>query len=408
MQSKVGQKTFDNGARSQFATKAPLPPGGTAPNLRTANKWRTMLGNFRKQYRRRVKDVRLQKTDIFMLLLLTFISFIMPFAAEKNTFGAEKMGTAEPGTDGKMLREKPADEKIFAQLSAQVEKGRNFPYQLAANIEKRGLEKFPNNDHQYREEKRERKKEEIFKDKNISWSKFLAKTGESFLKETSAFAAGGKFSLADLNRLPIVIFGLPVSGPGKNLLDVPLISQYPELPSGCEVTALAMALRYYGVKVDKTTLAEQMPYDRTPLKRDHNRRIVQWGDPEVGYVGNPYKLGTTINPNPLKKVLDRYRPGGIPLYGKEFSTIEHYVKKGKPVIVWYTLHYRMPEKRTWRTPAGKLIYAPTPLHCVLVTGVSDRHVYFHDSDAGKKHVKVAKDQFIAVYNAMGRRALVVN
>lgn len=214
--------------------------------------------------------------------------------------------------------------------------------------------------------------------------------------------------MANFNRLPSVIYGFSKFGPGKNLLDVPLISQYPELPSGCEVTALAMALHYYGVQVDKTTLADQMPYDRTPLKRDHNHRIVQWGDPEVGYVGNPYKLGTTINPNPLKKLLDRYRPGGIALYGKRFSIVEHYVGKGKPVIVWYTLDYRMPKIRTWKTPEGKLIYAPTPLHCVLLTGVDEKYVYFHDSDAGKKHVRVPKYQFIPVYNAMGRRALVVN
>lgn len=195
---------------------------------------------------------------------------------------------------------------------------------------------------------------------------------------------------------------------GPKLLNVPLISQYPEPPSGCEATVLAMALQYYGIHVSKTKLADEMPYDPTPIKRDSNRRIIEWGDPEVGYVGNPYNLGTTINPNPLKKLLDKYRSGGIALYGQDFSVIENYVNEGKPTLVWFTLHYQMPAPRTWKTPAGKEIYAPRPLHCVLVTGVDSRYVYFHDSDANRKNVRVAREHFEKVYNAMGRRALVVS
>ena len=39
--------------------------------------------------------------------------------------------------------------------------------------------------------------------------------------------------------------------------DFPIIYQMPELPTGCEITAAAMVLNYYGFQVDKTVLAEQ-------------------------------------------------------------------------------------------------------------------------------------------------------
>ncbi|CEG28358.1 SH3 domain-containing protein [Bacillus sp. B-jedd] len=191
------------------------------------------------------------------------------------------------------------------------------------------------------------------------------------------------------------------------LLNVPLIAQRPELPSGCEVTSLAMALNYYGVKVSKGTLARKMPYDSTKLVRNANGSIRIWGDPNVGFVGTPFDNGYTINPGPLKRLLDQYRPGGVNLTGKNFSEVEAYVKKGAPVLVWFTINYEMPGARSWKTSSGKTISAPKPLHCIVVTGVDDKYVYFNDSEAVGKNIKVSKSKFISIYNAMGKRALVV-
>jgi uncharacterized protein YvpB len=198
------------------------------------------------------------------------------------------------------------------------------------------------------------------------------------------------------------------TGTVSKKMDIPVIAQRPELPSGCEVTSLAMALRYYGVKADKTVLAKQMPYDSTKLVRNSNGSIKIWGDPDVGFVGTPFGNGYTINPGPLKKVLDKYRPGGLALTGKNFSEIESYVAQGKPVLVWFTINYEMPVARTWKTPAGKTINAARPLHNIVITGTDANYVYFNDSEAVKKDVKLSKAKFINIYNAMGKRALVVN
>ncbi len=39
--------------------------------------------------------------------------------------------------------------------------------------------------------------------------------------------------------------------------DFPIVNQMPELPTGCEITALTMALNYYGYPVDKTVMASE-------------------------------------------------------------------------------------------------------------------------------------------------------
>ncbi|TCN24135.1 SH3 domain-containing protein [Mesobacillus foraminis] len=189
-------------------------------------------------------------------------------------------------------------------------------------------------------------------------------------------------------------------------LNVPIIAQRPELPSGCEVTALAMALQYYGVNVSKTTLAREMPYDSTKLVRNENGSIKIWGDPDVGFVGTPFGNGFTINPGPLKKVLDKYRAGGVNLTGSNFSEVEQHILQGKPVLAWFTISHEMPVARSWQTPSGKTINAARPLHCIVVTGVDSQYVYFNDSEL-VKNVKMPKDKFIKIYNAMGKRALAV-
>ena len=63
-------------------------------------------------------------------------------------------------------------------------------------------------------------------------------------------------------------------------LDVPLENQYPELPNGCEVTSLSMLLQYYGIKVNKLNLSENIKHVSSYTDDGKYR-----GNPHVGFVG---------------------------------------------------------------------------------------------------------------------------
>lgn len=177
-------------------------------------------------------------------------------------------------------------------------------------------------------------------------------------------------------------------------MNVPIVRQKPELPTGCEVTSLAMALKYKGIKVDKITLAKTMPYTTTL-------------DPNKGFVGSPFKTsGETINPVKLQVLAKAYRSKSADLTGASIVTIEKEVRAGNPVLVWYTMGYVYP-KDEYLTRNGHKYWFPEPLHCIVVTGASSSSFYINDPLNGNKNYPITKERFNKIYTKMGKRALVV-
>ncbi|WP_235607879.1 S-layer homology domain-containing protein, partial [Bacillus cereus] len=194
------------------------------------------------------------------------------------------------------------------------------------------------------------------------------------------------------------------------ILNVPSLYQFPELNNGCEVVSLQMLVEHQiGRSLNKVAFAFEMPFDQTKLKNYKTSSQI-WGDPDVGFVGDVTgnTPGYSINPEPLKKLLDKYARG-TNLTGNDLSVLEDYVRNGKPVVTWVTVALNNPRAiTTWKTPAGKTIYARMNTHAVVLTGVDDNYVYYNDPFYGTKNVKVSKSSFASIYNQMGKKALSVD
>ena len=103
---------------------------------------------------------------------------------------------------------------------------------------------------------------------------------------------------------------------------VPLISQRPQLPTGCEVTATTMMLKHVvGNRVNKMKLAREMPRSSNP-----NR----------GFVGSPYSAsGWYIYPNGLRGIVNRYtHHHAWNMTGDSATTIKRQINKNRPVVIW--------------------------------------------------------------------------
>ncbi|HDR4420650.1 TPA: S-layer homology domain-containing protein [Bacillus cereus] len=194
------------------------------------------------------------------------------------------------------------------------------------------------------------------------------------------------------------------------ILNVPSLYQFPELHNGCEVVSLQMLVEHQiGRSLNKVAFAFEMPFDQTKL-RNYKTSSQIWGDPDVGFVGDVTgnTPGYSINPEPLKKLLDKYARG-TNLTGNDLSVLEDYVRNGKPVVTWVTVALNNPRAiTTWKTPGGKTIYGRMNTHAVVLTGVDENYVYYNDPFYGTKNVKVSKSRFASIYNQMGKKALSVD
>ncbi|MBO8162348.1 MAG: C39 family peptidase [Brevibacillus sp.] len=199
----------------------------------------------------------------------------------------------------------------------------------------------------------------------------------------------------------------PESLPSKRMLDVPLIRQNPELKYGCEVTSLAMLLQYAGYDVDKLTLARQVPKDTEPLVQ-RKGDIRQWGDPNVGFVGDitGKRKGFAVYNKPLEKLLRRYMgERTLNLTGQPFERILQSVGQGRPVVVWTTGDFAPPtEWKSWQKD-GKKVVAPFDEHAVLLVGYDQTHVYVNDPLSGVKQQRVSREAMKKSWEALGKQAL---
>jgi uncharacterized protein YvpB len=193
------------------------------------------------------------------------------------------------------------------------------------------------------------------------------------------------------------------------MLNVPLISQNPELKRGCEVTSLAMMLQFAGVNVGKMTLAAQVQKDPTPYRSING--TIYFGNPNTGFVGDMYTFnrpGYGVYHGPIKALADHYLPGRvIDFSGSQFETIYQYLNNGKPVwVISNVLFDTVPSQywRNWQTPAGPIIITMKE-HSVLITGYDQNYIYFNDPLANIKNRKVPTLNFKRGWEQMGRQAI---
>lgn len=104
-------------------------------------------------------------------------------------------------------------------------------------------------------------------------------------------------------------------------MNVPLIVQRPQLPTGCEITNIAMMLRYAGKNVDKVKLAKEMKRHKS--------------NPNYGFVGNPFsKSGWTIYPPALVNQVKKYTGSAKNMTGTNLAGIKNQLNKKRPVVAW--------------------------------------------------------------------------
>lgn len=196
--------------------------------------------------------------------------------------------------------------------------------------------------------------------------------------------------------------------PSSALLNVPAISQLPQLPDGCEMTSLSMLLSAAGHPTSKMWLAAHMPVDPTPLRTNAEGQPVYWGNPNVGFVGDVYTDtdGYGIYNGPVTKFLNQILPGrALNLTGKPFRDDLATVASGRPVVLWTTATFQPTDDWvTWQSPEGP-VHATFEEHAVLLVGYKGDTLYINNPLNGEKDQAVNKEAFLEAWDQLGHQAV---
>lgn len=188
-------------------------------------------------------------------------------------------------------------------------------------------------------------------------------------------------------------------------LDVPLENQMPDLPNGCEVTSLSMLMNYYGVKVNKNELAENI--QRVDFFTDGGKYR---GNPNQGFVGHMSiaNAGWCVYNGPLYNVARKYTTHIENITGSDFLSLLKLVSNGHPVLIITTTTFnRVNDMQTWDTNTGKVNVTPSSHACVITGYSKPKKVVYVNNPYGYKNQPVNWKNLQASYNQQGRQALYI-
>lgn len=194
--------------------------------------------------------------------------------------------------------------------------------------------------------------------------------------------------------------------PAEHVLDVDVIYQRPELPTGCEVTSLTALLQYLGFDVDKTTMAE----DFLPCSYDTAKNTL-----DDAYIGLPQASdGFGCYAPVLVKAADAYlktqdsEKQGLDLTGSSEETICRYIASGYPVVMWITIGlYDVYEEEGWTTEDGRTVMWCDLEHCVLLHGYDKENDLVYVCDPLNGDVTYSMERYFQIYEDMHKRAMTI-
>lgn len=197
-------------------------------------------------------------------------------------------------------------------------------------------------------------------------------------------------------------------------IDMENVLQLPELPVGCEITALTILLRYCGFDADKTDLARN--YLPTSWGNARTEDGKTYKDSFFNYfIGDPFSRGYGCFANAIEKAANAYiadHGGGFTvknISGAHPDVLYDYLAEGTPVLCWATDGMIEPEYyETWYDNAtGEQLDWYLNEHCFVLAGFNMSGDLVTLNDPMKGIIDYNINKFETRYEQMYRQAIVI-
>lgn len=203
------------------------------------------------------------------------------------------------------------------------------------------------------------------------------------------------------------------SNSATQLTDFDIIEQYPELPTGCEITALTMVLNYYGYQVNKVTMAlDYMPKVQAEFYRSEDGRLMG-PDLENFFVGDPTEeTGYICGTGAIVTAANRYLADvGSDLTAAAMKNVQpeklyDLIDQGTPVVIWCTINMEdRAETDGWYREDGTYMEWSTNDHGAVLIGYDEDTVTVADPIYSR--ITVSRDQFEKIFAERGGQCVIL-
>lgn len=195
--------------------------------------------------------------------------------------------------------------------------------------------------------------------------------------------------------------------------DFPVVYQMPELPTGCEITALTMVLNYYGYQVDKVEMAmEYLPTLASEETYYGEDGRLYGNDINQYFIGDPTGIGTICGTGAIVTAADSYLNDNgstmtaVDRTGAALEELYQLVSEGIPVVVWVTIEMeeRLPTQG-WYTESGEYVDWATNDHGAVLIGYTQKTVLIADPISGL--VEYDSERFEKVFASRSNQCVVL-
>ena len=203
------------------------------------------------------------------------------------------------------------------------------------------------------------------------------------------------------------------SNSGTQLTDFDIIEQYPELPTGCEITALTMVLNYYGYQVNKVTMAlDYMPKVQAEFYRSEDGRLMG-PDLENFFVGDPTEeTGYICGTGAIVTAANRYLADvgsdltAAAMKNAQPEKLYDLIDQETPVVIWCTINMEdRAETDGWYREDGTYMEWSTNDHGAVLIGYDEDTVTVADPIYSR--ITVSRDQFEKIFAERGGQCVIL-
>lgn len=203
------------------------------------------------------------------------------------------------------------------------------------------------------------------------------------------------------------------SNSATQLTDFDIIEQYPELPTGCEITALTMVLNYYGYQVNKVTMAlDYMPKVQAEFYRSEDGRLMG-PDLENFFVGDPTEeTGYICGTGAIVTAANRYLADvgsdltAAAIKNAQPEKLYDLIDQGTPVVIWCTINMEdRAETDGWYREDGTYMEWSTNDHGAVLIGYDEDTVTVADPIYSR--ITVSRDQFEKIFAERGGQCVIL-